>query len=74
LINLNLVTLQNLSYNFTPVSELEYVNYLKIMLDRTDKPTNPSEAIQSFITRNHNNDGMYVEKIVLVFMNTSLSH
>jgi hypothetical protein len=42
------------------------------MLDRTDKPTNPSEAIQSFITRNHNNDGMYVEKIVLVFMNTSL--
>lgn len=69
----NIVTLQNLNYNFIPENELDYVNYLKIMLGRSDKPTKPSEAIQSFINVNDINEEKIVEKIVLVFMNSSRS-
>lgn len=69
----NIVTLQNLNYNFIPENELDYVNYLKIMLGRSDKPTKPSEAIQSFISVNDINEEKIVEKIVLVFMNSSRS-
>ena len=70
---MNLVTLQNLSFNFTPENELEYVNYLKIMPGRSDQPTKPSEAIQLFMSINNISDDKIVEKVVLVFMNTSRS-
>lgn len=71
LINSNIVTLQNLSYNFIPQNEIDYVNYLKIILGRSDQPTKPSETIQSFVSANHINEENVVDKVVLVFMNAS---
>ena len=43
------------------------------MLGRSDQPTKPSEAIQLFISVNNISDDKIVEKVVLVFMNTSRS-
>ena len=38
--------------DFTPVDELDYVNYLKIILGRHDESTTLSSGLMEFVNKN----------------------
>lgn len=46
--SLHTVTIQNTRTDFTPKDELEYVNYLKIIMGRHDEATTLSPALLEF--------------------------
>lgn len=65
---LHTVTIQNTRTDFTPQSELEYVNYLKIIMGRHDEATTLSPALIEFAKEHRPSLANAPDHIMLAFM------
>lgn len=62
------VTIQNLNDNFTPKDELDYVNYLKLILGRHDESTKVSEPLVQIAADKKYSDEKVVQRVVIAFI------
>jgi len=62
------VTIQNTRTEFTPQDELEYINYLKVIMGRHDEATTLSPALQEFAREHRPSLANAPDHIMLAFM------
>lgn len=62
------MVIQNLDDNFTPKDELDYVNYLKLILGRQDVSTKLSDSLVELTSNKRYSSQNSVERVVIAFV------
>jgi hypothetical protein len=62
-----IVIISNLDYNYIPIDELDYVNYLKYLLGRNDESNIISNGLSSLVSEHRLSLVNSVKRVVLVF-------
>ena len=66
--SLHSVIIQNLEDDFSPKDELDYVNYLKLILGREDLPTSISSSLVELTSNKRYSPDNAVERVVIAFI------
>jgi hypothetical protein len=62
------VVIQNLNDDFTPKDELDYVNYLKLILGRQDVSTKLSDSLVELTSNKRYSSENSVRRVVIAFV------
>jgi hypothetical protein len=68
------VIIQNLEDDFSPKDELDYVNYLKLILGREDLPTKVSPSLVELTSNKRYSPDSAVERVVIAFIPFAAAH